>query len=105
MGFLSRFRRSAKTLDDIGSIASEEDLPIVSENKNEVHEVETTPISEHEVEGEWESTEMIDSIYLDVDKKSQRLMERKRQSQKTAKKASIGTVSYTHLTLPTTPYV
>mgnify|MGYP005742541269 FL=1 len=80
MGFLSRFRRSAKTLDDIGSIATEEDLPIVSENNNEEHEVETAPISEHEVEGEWESTEMIDSIHLDVDKKSQRLTERKRQS-------------------------
>ena len=90
MGFLSRFRRSAKTLDDIGSIATEEDLPIVSENNNEEHEVETAPISEHEVEGEWESTEMIDSIHLDVDKKSQRLKERKRQSQKTARKASIG---------------
>jgi len=90
MGFLSRFRRSAKTLDDIESIASEEDLPTVSENKNEAHEVETAPISEHEVESEWESTEMIDSIHLDSDKKSQRLIERKRKSQKTAGKASIG---------------
>ena len=49
MGFLSRFRRSAKTLDDIESIATEEDLPIVSENNNEEHEVETAPISEHEL--------------------------------------------------------
>ena len=90
MGFLSRFRRSAKTLDDIGSIASEEDLPVVSENKDEAHEVETASILEHEVESEWESTEMIDSIHLDSDKKSQRLIERKKQSQKIARKASIG---------------
>ena len=46
MGFLSRFRRSAKTLDDIGSIASEEDLTIVPENVNEAYEVKTSPISE-----------------------------------------------------------
>ena len=90
MGFLSRFRRSAKTLDDIGSIASEEDLPVVSENKDEAHEGETASILEHEVESEWESTEMIDSIHLDSDKKSQRLIERKKQSQKIARKASIG---------------
>ena len=90
MGFLSRFRRSAKTLDDIGSIASEEDVPVVSENKDEAHEVETASILEHEVESEWESTEMIDSIHLDSDKKSQRLIERKKQSQKIARKASIG---------------
>ncbi len=89
MGFLSRFRRSAKTLDDIGSIASEEDLTIVPENVNEAYEVKTSPISEHEVESEWESTEMIDSIHLDRDKKSQKLMERKQQSQKITKKASI----------------
>ena len=90
MGFLSRFRRSAKTLDDIRSIASEEDLPVVSENKDEAHEVETASIPEHEVESEWESTEMIDSIHLDSDKKSQRLIERKKQSQKIARKANIG---------------
>ena len=90
MGFLSRFRRSAKTLDDIGSIASEEDLPVASENKDEAHEVETASFPEHEVESEWESTEMIDSIHLDSDKKSQRLIERKKKSQKTARKASIG---------------
>ena len=40
MGFLSRFRRSAKTLDDIGSIASEEDLPFISESRNMTHEME-----------------------------------------------------------------
>ena len=90
MGFLSRFRRSAKTLDDIGSIASEEDIPVVLEDKDEGHEVETASIPEHEVESEWESTEMIDSIHLDSDKKSQRLIERKKQSQKIARKASIG---------------
>tara|TARA_B100000927_G_scaffold176432_1_gene142171 strand:- start:1644 stop:2858 length:1215 start_codon:yes stop_codon:yes gene_type:complete len=76
-------------LDDIGSIASEEDLTIVPENVNEAYEVKTSPISEHEVESEWESTEMIDSIHLDRDKKSQKLMERKQQSQKITKKASI----------------
>ena len=97
MGFLSRFRRSAKTLDDIGSIASEEDLPIVSENKNEVHKVETAPISEHEVESEWESTEMIDSIHLDRDKKSQRLVERKKKSQNQEKN------QHPHQTLETRP--
>ncbi len=90
MGFLSRFRRSAKTLDDIGIIASEEDLPVVSENKNEAYEVETTSIPEQEVESEWETMEMIDSIHLDSDKKSQRLIERKKQSQKTTRKSSVG---------------
>ena len=91
MGFLSRFRRSAKTLDDIGSIASEEDLPAVSESRNATHEMEPVPIPEHEVESEWESTEMIDSIHLDRDKKSQRLVERKKKSQKPTKKVSIRT--------------
>ena len=88
MGFLSRFRRSAKTLDNIGSIASEEDLPAVSESRNATHEMEPVPISEHEVESEWESTEMIDSIHLDRDKKSQRLVERKKKSQKPTKKSA-----------------
>ena len=91
MGFLSRFRRSAKTLDNIGSIASEEDLPVVSESRNATHEMEPVPIPEHEVESEWESTEMIDSIHLDRDKKSQRLVERKKKSQKPTKKVSIRT--------------
>ena len=91
MGFLSRFRRSAKTLDDIGSIASEEDLPVVSESSDATHEMEPAPIPEHEVESEWESTEMIDSIHLDRDKKSQRLVERKKKSQKPTKKVSIRT--------------
>ncbi|MEC8722730.1 MAG: hypothetical protein VXX59_02865, partial [Candidatus Thermoplasmatota archaeon] len=86
MGFLSRFRRSAKTLDDIGSIASEEDLPVVSESRNANHRMESVPIPEHEVESEWESTETIDSIHLDRDKKSQRLVERKKKSQKPSKK-------------------
>ena len=88
MGFLSRFRRSAKTLDDIGSIASVEDIPVVLEDKDEGHEVETASIPEHEVESEWESTEMIDSIHLDRDKKSQRLVERKKKSQKPTKKSA-----------------
>ena len=91
MGFLSRFRRSAKTLDDIGSIASEEDLPVVSEGRNATHRMESVPIPEHEVESEWESTETIDSIHLDRDKKSQRLVERKKKSQKPTKKVSIRT--------------
>ena len=93
MGFLSRFRRSAKTLDDIGSIASEEDLPVISKSRNMTHEMESVPIPEHEVESEWESTEMIDSIHLDRDKKSQRLVERKKKSQKPPKKVSIHTRS------------
>ena len=91
MGFLSRFRRSAKTLDDIESIASEEDLPVVSESRNATHRMESVPIPEHEVESEWESTETIDSIHLDRDKKSQRLVERKKKSQKPTKKVSIRT--------------
>ena len=91
MGFLSRFRRSAKTLDDIGSIASEEDLPVVSEGRNATHRMESVPIPEHEVESEWESTETIDSIHLDRDKISQRLVERKKKSQKPTKKVSIRT--------------
>ena len=91
MGFLGRFRRSAKTLDNIGSIASEEDLPVVSESRNATHEMEPVPSPEHEVESEWESTEMIDSIHLDRDKKSQRLVERKKKSQKPTKKVSIRT--------------
>ena len=91
MGFLSRFRRSAKTLDDIGSIASEEDLPVISESRNMTHEMESVPIPEHEVESEWESTEMIDSIHLDRDKKSQRLVERKKKSQKPRKKVNTRT--------------
>ena len=91
MGFLSRFRRSAKTLDDIESIASEEDLPVVSESRNATHRMESVPIPEHEVESEWESTETIDSIHLDRDKISQRLVERKKKSQKPTKKVSIRT--------------
>ena len=97
MGFLSRFRRSAKTLDDIGSIASEEDLPFISESRNMTHEMESVPIPEHEVESEWESTEMIDSIHLDRDKKSQRLVERKKKSQKPRKN------QHPHQTLETRP--
>ncbi len=93
MGFLSRFRRSAKTLDDIGSIVSDEDLPVASENSNATHEMESVPFPEHEVESEWESTESIDSIHLDRDKKSQRLVERKKKSQKPPKKVSIHTRS------------
>ena len=93
MGFLSRFRRSAKTLDDIGSIVSEEDLTVISENSKAIHEMESVPFPEHEVESEWESTESIDSIHLDRDKKSQRLVERKKKSQKSSKKVSIHTRS------------
>ena len=93
MGFLSRFRRSAKTLDDIGSIVSDEDLAVASENSNATHEMESVPFPEHEVESEWESTESIDSIHLDRDKKSQRLVERKKKSQKPPKKVSIHTRS------------
>ena len=89
MGFLGRFRRSAKTLDDIESISSDEDLPNDSENSSETRKMETASISEQEVETEWESTEMIDSIHLDRDKKSQKLVERKRKSQKSTKRASI----------------
>ncbi len=90
MGFLSRFRRSAKKLDDIDSITSEEDPPIVLENRNEIHEMETAPIPEHGEESEWESTDMINSIHLDGDKKSQRLMERKKRMKKPAENTSTG---------------
>ncbi|MEC8045276.1 MAG: signal recognition particle-docking protein FtsY [Candidatus Thermoplasmatota archaeon] len=89
MGFLGRFRRSAKTLDDIESISSDEDLPNDSENSSETRKMETASISEQEVETEWESTEMIDSIHLDRDKKSQKLVERKRKFQKSTKRDSI----------------
>ncbi len=89
MGFLGRFRRSAKTLDDIESISSDEDLPNDPENSSETRKMETASISEQEVETEWESTEMIDSIHLDRDKKSQKLVERKRKSRKSTKRASI----------------
>ena len=50
--------------------------------------MESVPIPEHEVESEWESTETIDSIHLDRDKKSQRLVERKKKSQKPTKKSA-----------------
>ena len=89
MGFLGRFRRSAKTLDDIESISSDEDLPNDPENSSETRKMETASISEQEVETEWESTEMIDSIHLDRDKNSQKLVERKRKSRKSTKRASI----------------
>ena len=89
MGFLGRFRRSAKTLDDIESISSDEDLPNDSENSSETRKMETASISEQEVETEWESTEMIDSIHLDRDKKSQKLVERKIKSQKSTERARI----------------
>jgi len=80
-------------LDDIGSIVSEEDLTVISENSKAIHEMESVPFPEHEVESEWESTESIDSIHLDRDKKSQRLVERKKKSQKSSKKVSIHTRS------------
>ena len=76
MGFLSRFRRSTKTIDNIESISSDEDETTPYQENHVTADGEPHQIEADEVESEWESTETIDLIHNDNDKKSKRLGER-----------------------------
>ena len=87
MGFLSRFRRSTKTIGDMESISSDEDETTPYQDNHVTVDGEPPQIEVDEVESEWESTETIDLIHNDNDKKSKRLGERGKASQQTKKRA------------------
>ena len=85
MGFLSRFRRSTKTIGDMESISSDEIETTPYQDNHVTVDGEPHQIEVDEVESEWESTETIDLIHNDNDKKSKRLGERGKASQQTRK--------------------